>query len=252
MVHDTYSAGRYLVGVRWSEPGFDVRLRDALRPHVVDAPSPPNLNVVVGGGANAALRPKHHLYLASGASISSVSPGRLLVALVRQLDDIARWGTEHGWLRIRATVLIDGAGRCVLVDDRLRPELESIPIDVRRLGLRMVDVPAACVDDVAGEVVVTAPMLGLDLPLEVLGTEGPPDRHALVDPPSRLAIDRVIVAGGVSSRAEDVAANGVAMAAVPPTGAVTSELAARTARWLAAADARLVPAYSGGLAAALR
>ncbi len=249
MVTDTYQIGRYRLGVRWSEPDFADRLRAALPSRVTDGSPPPAFSVVVGRAPGRA-RPKHQLYDPDGSSLDSVSPGRLLVALVRRLDDIERWGTDRPTLRLRADVLVPPKGQtAVLVDRGLRWFLnhEAARSGAPGGGPSTWRRPRSTTT--AGEVVIP-PALPLETPLAELATEGPTDPILLADPPARLRLGGVIV--GADEEAMDRAlANGVAMAAAPPATGIDRETAERTLRLLGSMPMRPVDWWNGWLTDAL-
>jgi hypothetical protein len=251
VVIDTFQIGRYRLGVRWSEPEFSDRLRAALPSRVRHVPAPPNFSVVVGR-APGRVRAKHQLHDAQQMRLDSVSPGRILVALVRRLDDIERWSADDSALRLRADVLVPAADSrtAVLVDQRLRRVLNHEAGKLRRAGWRVVDVPIAEVDDTAAELVLPSPVLPLEVSLADLAADGPTDPMLLDDPPSRLRVTGVVV-GAAPDATDRALVNGVAMAAAPPATGINRATAERTLRLLDALPMRGVDWWSGGLAEVL-
>jgi hypothetical protein len=231
VVTDTYQIGPYRLGVRWSEPDFAGILRSALPTRLVRGPSPANFSVVVGRSPGRA-RPKHQLYSSTGTILETISPGRILVALVRALDDVERFSTPNPLLRLRADVLVSPSdrGSAVLVDHRLRWFLNHEAGRIRRAGWRALDVATAEIDH-AGEIVVRAPALPLHRTLGDLAAEGPNDPMLLVDPPPRLRLGALIV-GAAADAMDRVAINGVRMIATPPGGGIDRASAAQLLGWL--------------------
>ena len=251
MVHDTYDIGAYRIGVRWSEPTLAGHLRTALAAHLTDGLSPANFSVVEGGSAGR-VQAKHQLHCAHGYTVTSASPGRVLSALIRHLDEIARWGHEGDLLRLYADVIVhdDSPDEAVLVDQRLRYWFDREWPRIRRAGWRAVDLPAADVDVRAGDVVIPTPVLALATSLDELARLGPTDRSVLACPPARLRLRRVVVAV-TDPQFDHPVAHGVPMAVLPPDWGITTAVARRTVALLDSVPTRAVNRLTGPLIDAL-
>jgi hypothetical protein len=259
VVHDTYLIGGRHIGVRWSSPELAPVLREALGSLHLDVPSPANVSVVMGERDGPA-RGKHHLYVAGRHVVSSASDGRVLVALVRALDDLVVQTTSP-YLRLRATVLVqhDAPEVAVVVDDRLLAHLDRAATELRRAGYALADLPAVYIDELTHQVVVAEPTLPLATPLDQLARLGTPDRAAAA-PPARMHIGRVVVAsspGGASSAMRTVPSQtspvmeGVGMVLRASDGRVDPQLARRAVALLASCTTVSIDSLFGDLPAAL-
>lgn len=253
VVQDTFEIGGRIVGVRWSLPDFADPLRRALQAYLVDRESPAHFSIIVGDAVESG-RPKHHFNSSLATGFATASPGRLMVAIVRGLDDIARWDTPSDLLRVKASLYVhdvDGGG-AVLIDSRLGALEQDGEMTLRRRRLRRVDVPVVYIDTATNEVVVPPVELSVDTDLVDLAAEGGVDRNALPLFSGRLPVEHMVIAQGVTATSETPVQNGLAMVLTPPVPQLSRDRIAAAADWLSRISTSTMHPFAGPLAEALR
>jgi hypothetical protein len=214
--------------------------------------APPNLGVVVGG-THAGIVRKHQLLDHGVEVLSSASDGRLLVAIVRWLDSLARRCAPTDLLPITARAFVERSepSRVLVVDERLHPQMARQMSAIRHLDLVEIDANPLWIDPVTAEVVFDLDRIEPRTTTRQLAAIGRPDRHALLEPAGRLPLDRLIVAGGITGPVEHPLASALGLLLPPPRQPIRPGDAPRWAEVLQRLDVRCIDWVHGDLLAEL-
>jgi hypothetical protein len=185
--------------------------------------------------------------------VSSASDGRLLVAIVRWLDSLARRCAPTDFLPITARAFVKRTepDRVIVVDERLHPQMTREMSAIRRLDLVEIDANPLWIDPVTAEVVFELDRIEPRTTIRELAAIGRPDRHALLEPAGRLPFDRLVVAGGITGPVEHPLASALGLLLPPPHQAVPPGGAEQWAEVLRRLDVRCIDWVHGDLLAQL-
>lgn len=195
-------------------------MRAVLAPHLVDgvdAPASYSVLIRLAGGTDQRHRELHVLYRSSLAVVRSRSPRRVLQGLCSYLSGHVE-KERAGLVRLAGMPVVGGDGAVVApwVLRHQRPQLEA---RLRRLGLRVVDVPFVSIYPRTGELVVPSP--ALELASEVLDLLEPSEPPASPEPPPVPAGRYRIRGWGIPGRGPEPLSRAAAVAAVM-TGRIDS------------------------------
>lgn len=173
-------------------------IREVLAPYVVDDDplAPPNFSLQLHERGDDGRNRLHHLFSGHTMLIRSLSPGRVVRALVAHLDELHHVRAPGPELRLRQLVLVRDGG-VLLLPSSARGHIVVKERRFQRAGIAVLDAPFAHVDLDTAELVVRPPELEARLaPLDA--ADAPFPEHPRAEPsvvPGRYRITGWIFPG---------------------------------------------------------